>query len=413
MYKLEDIIRSKIKADYLDEKNAFYLVNLENVVEQFNQWRVLFPNVTPFYACKCNPNPGVLHTLARLGTSFDCASAAEMERILGLGVSADRIIFANPTKFDAHILFAKEHGVKRMTFDNADELHKVAELYPDAQLVLRIITDDSHSLCKFSVKFGAPMDVVPSLLRLGAQLGLNIVGVSFHVGSGCGDPTAFARSAQDALKVFQMGKEYGFNMHVLDIGGGFLGTDFEHPHVSEIAKVLNPELEKFPQGTELMAEPGRYFVTKSHTLVVNIFSKRPVLDDNDNIVRFLYYINDGVYHSFNCIFFDHQHPMPVVLDPNQERTKTYESYIFGPTCDSLDCITKEAVLPELDCGQWLFFENMGAYTSAAQTAFNGFPGTQTTHYIWGLQFVDSFMDVFDGDTITGPRPKAAPSPTNI
>lgn len=279
---------------------------------------------------------------------------------------------------------------------------------------MRIITDDSHSMCKFSVKFGAAMSVVQELLRLAAELHLGVVGVSFHVGSGCGDPTAFARSAADARQVFEWGKELGLNMHVLDIGGGFQGTDFDHPTLTEIAEVLLPEIEKFPPGTDFMAEPGRYFVTKSHVLACNIFSKRAVRDDNGNIIRYLYYCNDGVYHSFNCIFFDHQHPVPVVLPhPNATNpvdfSKDYETYIFGPTCDSLDCVSKETRLPELDVGQWIYFENMGAYTAAAQTKFNGFLGTTTCHYIWGPKFVDSFMDCFDGDTVQAPITPSVPA----
>jgi len=363
---IDSIISQKVEHD--TKREPFFVVNLETIVEKFRQWRETLPMVVPYYAVKCNPNPGVLQTLARLGTGFDCASKNEIDTVMGMGVTQDRILFANPCKMESQIMHAREVNVKRMTFDNADELRKIARLYPDAQLILRIITDDSHSMCRFSVKFGASMKDVPSLLKLAVELELDLMGVSFHVGSGCGDPVAFAQSASDALQVFKWGTELGLNMRLLDLGGGFQGTDFDTPTLSDIARVLVPVLQQFPQGTEFVAEPGRYFAMKSHTLCCNIFARRVVRDENGAPTRFVYYINDGVYQSFNCIFFDHQHPQPKVLPrAGIDDTKLYSTMIFGPTCDSLDCITKEAMLPELKVGDWLYFENMGAYTSAAHS----------------------------------------------
>jgi diaminopimelate decarboxylase len=56
-----------------------------------------------------------------------------------------------------HIAYAKSKGVTRMTFDNADELRKIAASYPGAEAVLRILTDDSASVCRLGLKFGAPL----------------------------------------------------------------------------------------------------------------------------------------------------------------------------------------------------------------------------------------------------------------
>lgn len=191
-------------------------------------------------------------------------------------------------------------------------------------------------------------------------------------------------------------------MRLLDIGGGFQGDERELPLLSEVAEALVPELVVFKQrfpDVEFIAEPGRYFASKSHTLVCNVFARRVVRDGTGNPSRFVYYITDGVYQSFNCIFFDHQHPQPKVLRMAgathlEEGATTYSSMIFGPTCDSLDCITKDAQLPELHVGDWLYFTHMGAYTSAAQSAFNGFTGAVACHFVWGSRFIESFYDVF-------------------
>jgi ornithine decarboxylase len=132
---------------------------------------------------KCNPDLQLLRLLAALGTGFDCASTAELELVLSLGVAPTRIIFANPCKSPASIVFARRACVHRMTFDNADELRKIHRLFPSAQLLLRIWADDASALVRLGDKFGAPPSSVPELLRLAMELGLSIVGVGFHIGA--------------------------------------------------------------------------------------------------------------------------------------------------------------------------------------------------------------------------------------
>ncbi len=333
-------------------------------------------------AVKCNPNTAIVQTLANLGTNFDCASSAEIAQVLGSNVSASRIIYANPTKMKSHIKYAKANGVEMMTFDNADELRKIAENYPEAKLVLRIITDDSSSICRFSTKFGAPLEVCESLLTLAKELNLNVIGVSFHVGSGCMSVKSFEQAIHSAHKVFQMGTKAGYNFHLLDLGGGWPGTDADCPITfPQIANSIRPLIDElFPETISIIAEPGRFFVATSHTLVLTVFAKREMQDDTNNSKKFLYYVNDGVYQSFNCIFFDHAAPMPSLLLPG-ERRELYKCTIFGPTCDSMDCVAKDIMLPELAVGEYLYFKHMGAYTVAAASPFNGFKSNPTTYYI--------------------------------
>lgn len=131
--------------------------------------------------------------LAKLGNGFDCASQGEIEQVLNLGVDPARIIYAQPCKTKSYIRYAAKMGVKQMTFDNADELHKIRNFFPGAELILRILTDDSASLCQLSVKFGASLDKTQDLLDLARSLGLKVTGVSFHVGSGATDPGSFTK----------------------------------------------------------------------------------------------------------------------------------------------------------------------------------------------------------------------------
>lgn len=268
---LHDVIHSTISSRAVQDggdESAFYVADLSAVYQAVQMWRqsAMGDRVEVFYAVKCNPSPQVLHLLSLLGTSFDCASTAEIQQVLALpsAPSPDRIIFANPCKPASFVRAASDLGVEMMTFDNADELHKVKRLHSGAKLVLRILTDDSKSLCRLGLKFGAPLSTCPSLLRLARELGLNVIGVSFHVGSGCKDPMQFEDAVWRAKKVFEMAKEVGYDFKFLDIGGGFERETFE-----EMSRVVRDGLDLyFPKesGVRVVAEPGRLLVSSGTSL---------------------------------------------------------------------------------------------------------------------------------------------------
>jgi ornithine decarboxylase len=236
---------------------------------------VIDPRACPcLSAVKCNPDPVVLHLLSLLGTGFDCASYAEISNVLSLpnAPSPGQIIFANPCKPASFIRHARDLKVDAMTFDNTDELIKIARLHPAAKLVLRILTDDSKSLCRLGLKFGAPLDTCRALLTLARSLGLDVVGVSFHVGSGCKDPQMFDDAISRARAVFDMGREVGYRFSLLDVGGGF-----EKENFVEMARVLNVALERhFPaaDGVRVIGEPGRFLVSTAFTLATNVVARR-------------------------------------------------------------------------------------------------------------------------------------------
>ena len=130
-------------------------------------------------AIKCNPNSETVGYLASLGIGFDCASKKELQLVLNLGVDPSRIIFAQPCKQPAFVRYAAQNKVSMMTFDNEDELYKVKEYFPDAELVLRILVDDSRSGLKLGLKYGAPLNTIPRLLKTAKALDLNVIGVRY------------------------------------------------------------------------------------------------------------------------------------------------------------------------------------------------------------------------------------------
>ncbi|XP_056420162.1 ornithine decarboxylase [Hyla sarda] len=384
-FTARDILEQKInEVSSSDDKDAFYVADLGDIVKKHVRWHKALPRVTPFYAVKCNDSKAIVKTLSILGAGFDCASKTEIQLIQSIGVPPERIIYANPCKQVSQIKYAASSGVEKMTFDSEVELMKVARNHPNAKLVLRIATDDSKAVCRLSVKFGATLKTSRNLLERAKELNVEIIGVSFHVGSGCTDPQTFVQAVSDARCVFDMGAELGFNMHLLDIGGGFPGSEDVKLKFEEVTSVINPALDKyFPidSGVQIIGEPGRYYVASAFTLAVNIIAKKVMVseqsgsDDEDDFScnkTLMYYVNDGVYGSFNCILYDHAHVKPMLQKKPKPDEKYYSSSIWGPTCDGLDRIVERFDLPELHVGDWMLFENMGAYTVAASSTFNGF-----------------------------------------
>jgi len=386
---VQEVIRKQIHEHHDEEEDPFLVCDIGQVVRQHIKWINSLPRIEPFYAVKCNGDPMLLKTLVTMGTGFDCASKGEISRMLSYGIPPNKIIYANPCKQISHIRFAAEKGIEMMTFDNMDELNKVKKYHPNAKMVLRVLTDDSHSLCKFGIKFGASPSAARELLEKARELGINVIGVSFHVGSGCFNAVAFRDAVLVARNVFDIGKELGFDFTLLDVGGGFPGSDSENISFDGVCEVLRTAIdENFPSNVRVIAEPGRYYAASAFTLAAQIIARRVVKRDgsDDGLASlndhpsFMYYINEGVYASFNSLMFDHQlaHPRPLCkngqffFDEGMSNETEFNCSVWGPTCDSLDCLTKSASLPELNIGDWLYFDEMGAYTISAASEFNGF-----------------------------------------
>lgn len=378
---------SEILETYLnnhdEDDTPYYVMDIATVVEKFVQWKTLLPNIEPHYAVKCNPDLVLCETLHSLGAKFDCASMGEMEQMLKMGVAPEDIIFANPCKPKQHLLFAKKAGVKQMTFDNYQELLKIREVFNEAELFLRIVVDDYGALCQFSSKFGAKLPDVPKLLQGAKEMGLNIVGVSFHVGSGQQTVEAFTDAIENARKIFDMAENAGIKMKCLDIGGGFPGDDDDETiNFGILAKNISEKIEELFPNVRIIAEPGRYFAAACSTLATKITSVRDQTQaDYECTSDYLYYINDGVYGSFNNIIMDHATCLPSFFQEKSNNDQVFRSTIFGPSCDGIDVIVKSYPLPKLVIGEWIYWKNMGAYTMCAAASFNGFP-LPTIHYIW-------------------------------
>jgi ornithine decarboxylase len=282
-------------------RSAFYVFDLARVVDLHRGWRRALSGVRPCYAVKCNPDPALLGALATLGAGFDCASRREIEAVLALGVEPSSIVYANPCKPEAHLEYAAEVGVNLTTYDSEEEVAKIKRCHPNCDLMLRIKGPDGGDVrVDLGTKYGAHQDEVLPLLRAAQRAGLNVAGVSFHVGSGAANTDVYRGAIEAARSVFDQALALGMPpMRVLDIGGGFMAG----PAFDEAAAVINAALDRYfgelLPCVEVIGEPGRYFAETAFTMAARVIGKRTRGEVRE------YWIDDGVYGALSCILMDH------------------------------------------------------------------------------------------------------------
>jgi ornithine decarboxylase len=372
----------KKKLIQLAKKHGTPLVVVDHKVLRVNyqQFRKRLPRVQVYYAVKANPDPAIVRTFYDAGASFDVASLAEFlnvhEMIKDLPAKErqdfiwDRIIYANPIKA-VRTLEQLDPYKPLVTYDNYEEVIKIARHAPHSGLALRLSVPNTGSMVELSSKFGASPGEAVDLIVFAQDHNLEVEGLSFHVGSQCTNPGNYIEALHLAANIFAEARTRGFNLKLLDIGGGFPAHyDDAIPPFHRLAKTITTELNRlFPEPIEILAEPGRFLVATAATAVAQIIGKA-VREG-----KLCYYIDDGVYHTYSGQLFDHcQYRMRSFT-----KGPTQICSVFGPTCDALDTITLAAQLPELDMGDLLYSENIGAYAAASSTSFNGFPPAKVVH----------------------------------
>ncbi|XP_009072408.1 PREDICTED: antizyme inhibitor 2 isoform X2 [Acanthisitta chloris] len=372
-----------------NEQQAFFVADLGDIVKKHLRFLKALPRVKPYFPVKCNSSEGVIRLLAELGAGFACANKAEITRVQGIGVPADRIFYSSPCKQVAHIRYAASHGVQLMTFDNEVELSKVARTHPRARMLLGIAADSSPSAHP-SMMFGTTLKSCRLLLETAKEQDVEVVGISFHLGSRGLEPQTFAQAVAAAQLVFDMGSELGYRMHLLDIGGGFPGTEDTRARFEEIAAMINSALDLyFPEGcgVEIVARPGRYYVTSAFTFAVSITALEEVPaeqsgsdeEESGSKKSLVYHLSDGIYGAFSCLLFDSPCPRPRLHKRPCPDLPLLSSSLRGPPEHAEDRIADGLELPELHLGDWLVFENMGAYTITTSSPLGGCPQPQVTY----------------------------------
>ncbi|XP_071037918.1 antizyme inhibitor 2-like, partial [Parasteatoda tepidariorum] len=460
-----------------------------------------------FSAVKAHSDPILIRLFVLLGFSFDCSTKGEISLVLKNCGKPQNIIYAHTIKPHSSLKYAREIGVDLMTFDCEEELEKIKKFYPTARLVVRIKGESPQCSYDLNVKYGCYLEEVKQLFVKAKDLDLNVIGISFHVGALCVDPTSYSKTIHSSRILFDFAEGLGLHLTLLDIGGGFFGSKERENFFNDVSSEIRNSVEKyFPDNSvRVIAEPGCYFVGSAQRNVTCVLGKRSVNKhqhpmnkdknetENDEIKR-QYFINDGYYTSFfrqfelydiyarpflvsseirnsvekyfpdnsvrviaepGCYFVGsaqrnvtcilgkrsvkkHLHPMnkdknetendeikrqyfindgyytsffrqfelydiyarPFLKQEEVKKRPIYKSTIWGQTCCCEDYVIKECSLPELNDGEYLVWENMGAYTLALASQFTIVPIPQAKRVFiknsrLNLDWIENLEEVTD------------------
>jgi ornithine decarboxylase len=347
----------------------FLVLSPLRIIKSINTLRENLPGVKIFYAMKSNPNPAILQIIKNLVDGIDVASFGESSVCREVGISSDNIIHTNPVKKETDLESSVKQGINWFVLDNMEEIKKIKRLAPNANLLLRIAITNPHCIVNLSAKFGAQEQEVLPILKNARAEGLNVRGISFHVGSQCTEPEIYYSAVKYARKIFDEAISAGFIFDTLDVGGGFpISCRDNLPELSVYCTVLRNALKEFfPDDLNVLMEPGRCISGGCISLVTKVIGRTV-----RNGVTW-YYIDDGVYGAFSGKLFD---KCDYRLVSNRSGS-VEECVVAGPTCDSIDIVAHDQKLPKLSAGDLILVPGMGAYTIASATSFNGFAPPRT------------------------------------
>ena len=342
------------------------ILDCERVRVQFRKLKKALPRVDLHYALKPLPHPAVVETVLGEGGFLDLATTGEVQLVQRLGVDPARCIHTHPIKRPEDIANALEFGVRLFVADNPDEVRKFAHLVDRAELLLRVSFRSPGAVVDLSRKFGCDPENLLALARLAADLGVHVRGLSFHAGSQTRDPAKHVEALAACAKLMAAARREQLGVFdTLDIGGGF-PIDYAEPvqDISRFCAPLRAALAKLPRRVRVIAEPGRYIVGPCAIGVASVMGRA------QREGHWWYYLDDGLYGAYSGQLFDHaRYP----VEPLRDAEERLPSVLAGPTCDSIDVIAENLMLPLLKVGDLVVGRAMGAYTWASATEFNFFP----------------------------------------
>lgn len=345
--------------------SPLFIIDAQRVREQYRRLAAALPGVDLYYALKPLPHASVVNTLKGEGAFFDLATNGEVELVRRLKVPAQRCIHTHPIKRDSDIRTALDYGVTRFVVDNPDELRKFVKFRTRCALLVRVSFRSPAAVVDLSRKFGCDPDAVPDLLRLAAELRIQIDGLSFHIGSQAADARMVVQAIEVCRDLQREARAAGHPAAILDIGGGF-PVDYVDKvlPIEEYCAPIRAALRALPPDVRVIAEPGRYIAAPVAICVASVMGR--ALRDG----RWWYYLDDGLYGSFSGQIYDH---MMYPVEALRSEGPLYPSVLAGPTCDSIDVIREHIDLPLQEVGDLIVGRVMGAYTAASASDFNFFP----------------------------------------
>jgi ornithine decarboxylase len=356
------------------------LTDVEIIEDKCRTYKSNFPDISLCYAVKAFPHEVVLSSVEPFVDGFDVASVAEIRTLLKLGVDQSRMNYSNPVKSEASIKEAARLGVTKFAFQSMGELDKITKHAAGAEVYARVKMGDSKGAQSFSSKFGCPVDQVVDLLKYAKKVGLNPVGITFHIGSQATELEAWGHAIRSAQEIITNAREAGVQANLINIGGG-LPVQYEqgNPSVTELANTINEAIENGPSDIKYVAEPGRFLVADSSVILATVIGREDRADKPwlfIDVGAFQAFIEVFEFDSFFYPVYSTRHLRSGHADISQMRYT-----LTGPSCDSCDTLSHDIMLPaDVKEGDQIMIAMTGAYTVVYGSNFNGFK-VPTQHFV--------------------------------
>jgi ornithine decarboxylase len=342
------------------------IVDCARVRVQYRKLRRALPHVAMHYALKPLPLAAVVRTIIAEGGGLDLATSGEIALAASLGVDPARCIDTHPIKRERDIRNALEYGVRTFVADNPDEVRKFRPYGERVTLLLRVSFRSPGAVCDLSRKFGCDPEDAVELARLAASLGIDVQGFSFHVGSQTTDALKHVEAIEACRTLLASARRERLGtLDTLDIGGGFPIDYLKRAlDIGKYCAPIRAALAKLPARIKVLAEPGRFIAGPAAIGVATVMGRAR------REGHWWYYLDDGLYGSYSGQIYDHARYPVESLRQGEPRLP---SVLAGPTCDSIDVIAENLMLPQLKAGDLIVGRSMGAYTWASASEFNFFP----------------------------------------
>jgi len=349
------------------------VLDVDRVGANYARLHAALPTARIYYAVKANPAAPILARLAELGSRFDAASIYEIEDVLAAGATADRISFGNTVKKERDIQAAYAKGVRLFAFDSEEELAKLARSAPGASVYCRLLVENEGAEWPLSRKFGCSVDTAVELMTRAGELGLDAMGLSFHVGSQQTETGAYQAAIAKVGMLFTTLAQRGVNLRMVNLGGGFpVAYRSEVPGIETFADAIMGAMTKHFGNAlpEMLVEPGRFIVGDAGIVAAEVVLV--ARKDRDDPVRWVY-LDIG---RFGGLAETEGESIKYALETDRDDEPTGPVAIAGPTCDGADILYEKSNfrLPVgLTAGDQIRLKSAGAYTTTyAAQSFNGF-----------------------------------------
>ena len=341
------------------------ILDLDIVRQKYDRFKAAMPGISAHYAVKANPDIRVLRALKGKGCKFEIASIQELDLLLSIGVDTSTVHYSNPVKPGSFIKYAASKGVRWFAFDSREELVKIKNIVPDAKLYLRFDTPNIGSDWPLSGKFGTKVRDIDGILDAAIEISADLCGLTFHVGSQCRNIDNWNQAIDTSKKIFKSMLNRGLKPELLNIGGGYpVRLTKPIPSIEYIGRVIKNALEGFDAEIKITAEPGRYMVSDAGFFVCQVIGTATKGDE-----RWMY-LDAGVFGGL----MECTQGIQYQIEVNNKSGNEVPWYVAGPSCDSVDVLGREQMLPVTTSeGDLLYFPNAGAYTTVYANEFNGFP----------------------------------------